>query len=736
MSEPVEITNVQWSGTVPQWANEKTLKQIEDYIKDHTKLSKTELKKVNKNLKELIKECKKGGSGSDTNGATRAASDLEDALSGLDRETRETSGSMGDLDESTEKVEKKQNKYSKALGKSTTFLAGSFMKIMGQVAGMFMNQVDGYDKIYKSGLALAGSQRDSVKGLAEFAKLAIDAKLPLADLAEVSLKYNKAVHKYGIKGFAKQLDTINTGLTGYGFTISESSEFLGQYLEQSRRLGFLEKLSQAQVRKAATQAALDTVKWSQALGKSREELEAQASDAKGRDDIKNFVRGIADPKLAKMVGGSIENLSKMIDDPKVLDTMLSIIASENPYANEELNNILRSGGVELRDQFLELRDAVRSGSLTQEEAEKRIASLAEASKKMDTGFLTLIGPAGDSVMGFRNSLLETQEQLVKGKTIEKDRISKSRAGLKNEMKRRVAVNDKIVGSALASTKAIDAITEALSSATDIMENNSAALEKTIKLTVDAIVVASSMLIEGISSAVSWLDSIFGEGGDFMDNMITMFDKLGEVIMLAIMTGLYKATKGKPWETANPKYYKSKIKEERMTEEKERRGNLKLPAIEDFAKLSSDKQSDLAIAAMERVNTLELKIKKMQKEADKEWFGASDTTEQRLQEARIKLKAMEELSGQYGEEYRFSKFGTPKNTSITTPSGQSNPVGKGGTPATPSPQASTNITPQQSNPATDQNVTASLNELNTLIKEGNELARKQIRVLQQTGPSLA
>ena len=48
MSEPVEITNVQWSGTVPQWANEKTLKQIEDYIKDHTKLSKTELKKVNK----------------------------------------------------------------------------------------------------------------------------------------------------------------------------------------------------------------------------------------------------------------------------------------------------------------------------------------------------------------------------------------------------------------------------------------------------------------------------------------------------------------------------------------------------------------------------------------------------------------------------------------------------------------------------------------------------------------
>ena len=127
---------------------------------------------------------------------------------------------------------------------------------IGYLLGAITAMGDTFFDLYDTGINFASGLKEGASGIGSMLEVATDARLSLGDFAEYLAKNTSVALSIGTKNMAQLSVGVRDAIYdmgSFGMSISETNEYLGDYLESSRLTGTLESLSQAQRTRAGAE---------------------------------------------------------------------------------------------------------------------------------------------------------------------------------------------------------------------------------------------------------------------------------------------------------------------------------------------------------------------------------------------------------------------------------------------------------------------------------------------------
>lgn len=324
------------------FATENTLKNI---------LQKMGVK--NDKIEKLIKEVK------DTN--TISSEKIRDLHNSMDN----LSDGLDDAEDSQKKNTDEVKKSSTSLKSFRTNLL-SIIGIVGSFTSYMAGAVNGTlqfgKELDKAGLNLFSSSMKSSMGLTSAADAAIRANLSLSKLSDLAATNAAELNYIGLDNFAIIVDRVQKNLGTVGYTSSEVSNYLTEYLETQRFVGYRMNLTTEEMIKYVGSTGHQMRELSLLLGISREELTKNVKNAMKDPTIGNFISTFETG--GERVRQNLEILAASLGRSEVSDLQNKLLESiVDPIAvRPEMFKFLPLLGNQVQDAFFRLREVVRTGT--------------------------------------------------------------------------------------------------------------------------------------------------------------------------------------------------------------------------------------------------------------------------------------------------------------------------------------------------------------------------------------
>lgn len=465
MSENVTIDNIKFSGQggkMPMWSTEKTMQAMHEEVKN---LARVLLKKT-------------GGSKSDSS-LTKSQKELIAAFEKLDDASESVAAKAAKLGDIFEDTGKSADEASKDLSenmKSTGGMLSGLKSPIGGATGMFqklkspmgmaitgfgaigagifqlvnglVEMTDTFFDLYNSGVTFE-------QGLFELKLAAGQAAMPLDDFAKTLLESSAVVKSFGKNGavvyanILRQTRELTMSQGMFGMSLEQVNSLTSDYMESQRMRGLLEGQTQAQLAQRNAEYLENLTLFSQAIGKSREEIAAETQAITTRADVFAFFNTLPEQtrqhasKIFEQASAGIAGLFKessedvntlladiIVEPSRALqsDLFKSLLATNNKAAkqllrfgenigrgamttdqvNEELANIVVSlkntgqAGSETLRTFTRFDNQLKEGAMTQARILQDVASIGDDSLKMlRDGTKTELDETSKSIQTFR-----------------------------------------------------------------------------------------------------------------------------------------------------------------------------------------------------------------------------------------------------------------------------------------------------------------------------------------------
>lgn len=376
MADTSEVIIKGLDAKLPKWATEATLKELDKSI-----TSLVAVLGQKKNIKEL--QTKKAQDGID---------DFESVLKSLNQEqkksTKEVKSFVKNIREGFNNPVSGVGGIFKTLISPAGFLAGAFTLAGAAVSG-FIEYLSETSQVllglYDTGISVQNS-------LGGIRLAAATAALPLNEFAELLTKNGpliKSLGTNGVQAFAnitKSTRNLIREQGNYGLGISEIASYTADYLEILRAQGVIGRLSEQEQAQASANYIKQLTTYSQILGKSRDQINKEIQETVNNPNIR---------AIAGALGGQakqfIDSLSSAVGPlasidgaaaKKFTDDFVTSIGTAQGALTDTYQGLLAAGRSDLADEFLNLSSAVRSNSITSEEAQKRQFALLQGIQQL------------------------------------------------------------------------------------------------------------------------------------------------------------------------------------------------------------------------------------------------------------------------------------------------------------------------------------------------------------------
>jgi len=436
MSEDVNIVGATFGADVPEWANELTLKKVLAQMEKSFSLSEKQADAMrhlldccrsggkitnadHKQNRQLFDEVRRqgneqrqlnlrGGAGSLNlggrgAGATRIGRDMFSSMSsGLSAFGGELSGLTGELGLASTGV----NKFGSFLksvwsGPGAGFMSG--MGLIGSLLGKVIGDVKRLAGTLK-GLADYGIRIEG--GMVEFSRAMAATGMTMEQLTAMSEKYSNVMVSKGVTGIvnlANEVGALSGGISKFGLTTAEATEYTAEYLEQQRLVGVFARRSQMDQTRAIQENISRLTAYSKILGISRKQMEESAKQMLGRDDLQRMFFTMAPEEREKALDSfkSISDSFTSLGEPgkKMLEMFTDMAASPIPQASESFR-MLAQVSPEMAMQFADMTDRMKRGEKVSQEEIIAVGKQLGAQKQLLAAFAL----AGGEVAQLANTL--------------------------------------------------------------------------------------------------------------------------------------------------------------------------------------------------------------------------------------------------------------------------------------------------------------------------------------------
>lgn len=414
----VNITEIGGKAALP-WATEATMSSLLDKVKDLYTVSDAELKKISASLSG-------GLSGGVTDPALLTAiRDLQTAITSNTNSPNRGGGpsgspspnpippSAGGLSDVADMLNQNSTpSFIKGTGAilNTTFTSlasvigvtiPKFNSLGAAVAGVtkafatkmvsdLINQSSMYTELYKSGLIFRTTQDQSVTSMEKFGNAADQIGITFGDLSTIMKNHSKVINRDGIKTFSEMADKFKLVGQAYGYTATESTEYLAAYIEQQRLSNTLNLMSESQIRTGADNQLKASMELARAFGLTTEEFESSKSKIANSLDLQTAMASLPDD-IQRVSGDRIRTTLAAFETMggqmggEMSTLMMKAIAQPTTVAGEEMYQafmMMGAGGNEAAARIREYGEHVRAGTDTQEEANELMRSIGNITKGM------------------------------------------------------------------------------------------------------------------------------------------------------------------------------------------------------------------------------------------------------------------------------------------------------------------------------------------------------------------
>ena len=395
-----EITDIIIKGidkSLPRWATDATLREVEDEIKKlvailskkkdmmsvSSKKSQDNMDSFAEGLKDLEKEQKKHQFNL-KKFSSKVADSAENTTDAIEKIRVAGYGGYASISALTN-VGQGLTSIFKSMTTPAGLLGGLFVGIT-EGTSLFINYLknsaDMLLTLYDNGLTFQN-------GLGDLRMAAGDAAMPLNDFAKMLVKHSATVKALGVTSFGQVLkETRNLAKEQnyYGMTITEINEYTSSYLDTIRRQGFLERLNDKQKADASNNYIKQLTTFSQIMGKSREQIAAQIESSAKDPRIQAIARTLGPGAKAFLdtLTSAVGPLASIDGEAakQVTNDFITAIGTQEGALTSTFEGLMAAGRGDLANEFLNLSRAVRDNSISQEEAQSRSSRLLEGIKDL------------------------------------------------------------------------------------------------------------------------------------------------------------------------------------------------------------------------------------------------------------------------------------------------------------------------------------------------------------------
>ncbi len=339
---------------LPKWATEKTALKISGILQQQVKA-----------LNALLKAGgASGASGMNAQDAAKFESELDKFLKTIAANNKEEEKALK-LAKDREKADKKalfgvkefDNKWQKA-----AFVIDGLAVVGKKVLDADKQYLKTYDAMYKSGINVLAGQTQFSDGFSALNHVVTQTGLRLETLQEISQKYASSINAVGFMKFAKAAGMAASNLKDMGFSAKDSAEMVGVYTDMQSNYTDMRGKSEQDLADGASAFGMAVRDNAHALGKSREEIIANAKSLSKSTDT--FVSTAV---LGANASAHMNNTLMGINPEfaSVLSKSAALASQNLEYSSDNLVRSLATSGSRYTMQFDQLVKALPIESMEQ-----------------------------------------------------------------------------------------------------------------------------------------------------------------------------------------------------------------------------------------------------------------------------------------------------------------------------------------------------------------------------------
>lgn len=363
----VNIESVGGNSNLEDWASEETLQILVRLTLDNKKLATKQTAAITEILKLLKKAHKSSGKGNSTNTVPAPAAQQKATKA----QTQATQQNTTAKDDNT-----KQTSIATSAMGALAFAAGSLVKL-------FTDSYGTYNNLIKYGAIVQGQYEGLSGNFGDLGILMKSSGASLASLEKAITTSSRAIKMFGVKTFADTVGQVSEQLYKFGFTNSESAEYIAKDLESRRRAGLINNVTNAQYQQGLIQGTKNLMKFSKILGENWESLQQDSSAALDANaSFQLWIRTLGEgTKAYENAYQSAQNVSMafgaelggLVADMAAVDS--GAIGTDKTYVS-----LVKGAGQEVADMLFNVSRKIRNGSLNTEESFNYLAGVAQKAK--------------------------------------------------------------------------------------------------------------------------------------------------------------------------------------------------------------------------------------------------------------------------------------------------------------------------------------------------------------------
>ncbi len=467
----------EFTGQLPEFALDSTLESILTALVGDTKQSKKSSDKSEKDMDELLEITKKAIDG-DKKNTKEFADMLEDGLKKSNREGKarddKAIGSYNARLAASEKALRSVSGGIQKLGLGAISLASA-------LAVGFLNAItsagESLNQLRDRGVAFGDAQGSTIKALGTLSEVGLSSVDFLNDFSRAAgvLGVNK------LSEMTAEFDKATASGLELGLRLSENATAFANELQMRARLGILNNVSSAQLRKETLRSQQTTLVFSQALGIAGEDLEAFGDSLATTTNIlsSSLLRFNNQTQSAMFAG--VKEFGKVMaglggeGGESISEAMMEAAAGGALGFSQNLVN-MTAVLPRLQQTTVQLTNAMQNGTLTQENAREISQKFAEDLGNLSEGEKQRIfameraGVEGATEMANAVRNFQASTKRLEDLKINPDAVQKGTNALNNILDKLSGVFDALRYSFLEGLGSVDGLSDAFSEAQEIIVN--------------------------------------------------------------------------------------------------------------------------------------------------------------------------------------------------------------------------------------------------------------------------
>lgn len=355
--------------TNPEWATEKTLRDLLGEASKTTSIDENILKSVVKtgriteNLAMTLKN-QLGKNAKDVR-ADKDLAGMKSGLKGMDSQLDDTTENVDEFGQAVKDSGSSLKKFGQSMGAMSIGILGFLVQQLKEAAKTTIESVDAIRGLHQVGVAVEGS-------FIEFKRTIAEAGISTEKAMQLTDQYSKVLGSQGVPGLvrlSKSIYEMDQEMGKVGLTVSELSEYAGEYLEIQQRAGYYQRIDTAQQRDSMHGFMTSLTAYSRIMNISTKEMIESSKDAAKQIDWNAWIAGIVDPAERQRVNDEMAKTQALFLNQfgpeagaKMFEELQQMVAQPAAQASSAFQSYAESGQVGFANAMAAVADALEHGT--------------------------------------------------------------------------------------------------------------------------------------------------------------------------------------------------------------------------------------------------------------------------------------------------------------------------------------------------------------------------------------